>query len=51
MTKWHRDRYNEWHPDRQQPPSLLDELWRLLVWLIPVAAVVWTMIALVERGQ
>ena len=50
--KWHRDRNGEWHPEHQhQPPGLLDELWRLLVWLIPLAAIGWTVIALVERGQ
>ena len=48
--KWHRDSSGQWHPERQ-PPSLLDELWRLLVWLIPVAVALWTVIALVERGQ
>ena len=48
MTKWHRDRHGEWH-SAQQSSSLLDELWRLLAWLIPLAVALWTVIALVER--
>lgn len=44
--KWHRDSSGQWHPEHQ-PPSQLDELMRLLVWLIPVAAAVWTILTVI----
>ena len=48
MTKWKRNSRGEWHSEHE-PPDLLDDLMRLLVWLIPLAAVGWTVIVLLER--